>query len=66
MTAKEFVKEKMPKARAERQVQGRVKGMTKAYYLIRDGRASMYFAQGKTESAAWVAARKRIQEIESK
>lgn len=31
MTSKEFVKLKYPKAKAERQVQGRIKGLQKVY-----------------------------------
>lgn len=60
MTAKEFVKEKMPNAKAERHVSGRVKGMQSVYWLIRDGRDSMWFAEGTSESNAWVNAKKRI------
>ena len=57
MTAKEIVKEHMPKARAERQKTNR--GET--YWLIRNGRDYMYFAEGKTESNAWVNAKKIIE-----
>lgn len=64
MTAKEFVKSKMPNARAERHVRGMVKGMQGVYWLIRDGRQTMYFASGKSESNAWVEAKKRIIENE--
>ena len=58
MTAKEFVRSVMPNARAERHVEGRVVG--KPYWLIRDGRNSMYFSIGKTESNAWVEAKKKL------
>lgn len=58
MTAKEYVKSKMPNARAERHVEGQIIG--KPYWLIRDGRNTMYFASGKTESNAWVEAKKRL------
>lgn len=64
MTAKEFVKSKMPNARAERHVRGMIKGMQEVYWLIRDGRQTMYFASGKSESNAWVEAKKRIVENE--
>lgn len=56
MTAKEFVKSKMPNARAERHKQAR----GKTYWLIRNGRASMWFSCGDTESQAWVSAKKNI------
>jgi len=64
MTAKEFVKSKMPNARAERHVRGMIKGMQEVYWLIRDGRQTMYFVSGKSESNAWVEAKKRIIEKE--
>lgn len=64
MTAKEFVKERYPNARAERQVRGMIKGMQEVYYLIRDGRNTMYMASGKSESNAWVNAKKYILERE--
>ena len=60
MTAKEFVKERYPNARAERQVRGMIKGMQTAYYLIRERGKSMYMASGKSESNAWVNAKKSI------
>ena len=65
MTAKDFVKQTYPKAQAERQVTGRAE----VYWLIRDGRATMYMATGSTESKAWVEAKKWIiknQKSESK
>ena len=64
MTAKEFVKERYPNARAERQVKGMIKGMQEVYYLNRDGRNTMYMASGKSESNAWVNAKKYILERE--
>ena len=60
MTAKEFVKERFPNVRAEEQVRGMIKGMQEKYYLIRDGRNTMYMASGKSESNAWVNAKKCI------
>ena len=42
MTAKEFVKERYPNARAERQVRGMIKGMQTAYYLIRERGKSLW------------------------
>lgn len=50
MTAKEFVKEKYPKASAERHVSGMIKGLQEVYWLIRDGRNTMYMASGNSES----------------
>jgi hypothetical protein len=63
MTAKEFVKEKFPNARVEKQVKGRVAG--EPYWLIRDGRATMYMAIGTSESNAWVNAKNKIIEREN-
>jgi hypothetical protein len=60
MTAKEFVREKFPNARVEKHTQGMIKGMQETYYLIRNGRQTMYMASGKTESNAWVNAKKLI------
>jgi hypothetical protein len=62
MTAKEFVKERLPNARAERHVNGMIVGIP--YWLIRDGRNTMYLASGKTESNAWVNAKKKLLENE--
>jgi hypothetical protein len=65
MKAKDFVLSRYPKARAERQVSGgRVKGMKKAYYLIRPELHVMYIGSGDTESKAWIDARDRIIENE--
>ena len=58
MTAKEFVKERLPNAHAKRQVQGRIKGLQEIYWLIRDGNKTMYIVTGKTESNAWVKCKK--------
>jgi hypothetical protein len=63
MTAKEYVKNKLPNARAERHVEGRIIG--KPYWLIRDGMNTMYLASGKTESNAWVNAKKILMERDS-
>lgn len=61
MTAKEFVKIKFPRATSERHVKGRIKGLQEVYYLIRENRlANMYMATGKSESNAWVNAKKHI------
>jgi len=65
MTAKEFVKERYPKARAERQRTGSNTTFGETYWLIRDGRETMYMAEGKTESNAWVNAKKKILEREA-
>lgn len=64
MTAKEYVKSKVPHARAERQVKGKVAGLKEVYWLIREGRATGYMASGKSESNAWVNAKKFIDEKE--
>lgn len=61
MTAKEFVKSKMPNARPEKQ---KTNG-GEAYYLIRDGRTTGYFSYGETESKAWKNAKERIIEQEN-
>jgi hypothetical protein len=66
MTAKEFVLEKCPTARAERQVSGRIKGMQTVYYLIRERRQTMYMAEGKSESNAWVNAKNFLLERDAK
>jgi len=58
MTAKEFVQQKCPTAMAERQVSGMIKGVQRVYYLIRERGQIMYMAEGKTESNAWVNAKK--------
>jgi len=42
MTSKQFVKEVFPKARVERHVRGRIKGMQEVYYLIRNGTETMW------------------------
>lgn len=60
MTAEEFVKQHMPTARAERQVSGMIKGMQTVYWLIRESGKTFYFCEGKTESNAWVNAKKKI------
>ena len=58
MTAKEYVKTRYPKSRAERHVEGKIIG--KPYWLIRNGNETMYIAQGKSESNAWVNAKNRL------
>lgn len=60
VSAKEFVKAHVPNANAEKQVQGRIKGLQKTYWLIRDGNSTMYMAEGDTEAKAWKAAMLRI------
>lgn len=64
MTAKEFVKSKMPKARAEKHKEGRIKGLQRTYWLIRDGREYFYFANGDTESKAWKKAKEKLLKID--
>ena len=65
MKNKDYVIDKMPNAKAERQVQGRIKGLQRVYWLIRDGRNTMYFAEGETEAKAWKSAKERIVSLES-
>ena len=61
-SAKDYVKSRFPNARAEKQVQGRVTGFQKTYWLIRDGNATMYMASGDTEPKAWKNAKEFIDE----
>jgi hypothetical protein len=56
VSAKEFVKAHVPNAKVEKQVQGRIKGLQKTFWLIRDGNSTMYMAEGDTEAKAWNAA----------
>ena len=65
MTAKEFVKSRFPKARAEKQYAFAMIGK-RAYYLIRNGDDYMYMASGETESKAWVNTKKMIEKNEIK
>lgn len=59
MTAKEFVKQYHPNAISESHLDARIGG--KRYWLIRlNPRDTMYFAIGKTESNAWVEAKKNV------
>ena len=60
MTSKEFVKTRYPKARAEKHLKGRVKGMQEVYWLIFPEFGKMYLASGKTESNAWKNAKEHI------
>ena len=57
MTAKEFVLKNYPSARAEKQ---KTNG-GEVYWLIRMGRATMYFSEGETQSKAWINAKKKIE-----
>ena len=66
MTSKEFVQNELPNARCERQVKGNIKGLQEVYFLIRNGRETMYIASGKSESNAWVNAKKFIEKQKSK
>lgn len=66
MKAKDFVKSRFPKAKAERHVSGgRVKGMGKPYYLIRPATHEMWIGNGDTESKAWIDAKERIMDRET-
>jgi hypothetical protein len=60
MTAKEFVKNLMPNAKSEKHKSGMIKGLQETYWLIRDGNNYFYFSIGKTESNAWVNAKKKL------
>lgn len=66
MEAKEFVKERYPKARAERHRKGSNTFFGDTYWLIRNGMETMYMASGKSESDAWLNAKKKILEREYK
>jgi hypothetical protein len=59
MTSKDFVLSRYPNMKSERNKTG-FKG--NGYYLIRDGRNTIYFSEGKTESKAWVSAKEKIKE----
>jgi hypothetical protein len=63
MTSKEFVKERMPKAKAERHKTNGV--LPEVYWLIRNGRETMWFASGNSESNAWVNAKNKIKDAEA-
>lgn len=56
MTSEEFVKSHLPKAKAEKHTTNR----GESYYLIRDGRATMYLASGETKAKAWKNAKEYI------
>jgi hypothetical protein len=64
MTAKEYVRSKVPNARAERQVKGKIAGFKEVYWLIRDGGSNDYMASGKSESNAWKNAKVFVDERE--
>ncbi len=56
MTAKEYIKNVYPKARAERQ-----KTTTReVYWLIRPEPNAMYISTGKTELGAWLNGKKQL------
>lgn len=57
MTAKDFVKQHYPNAKAESH---KPNGFAPRYWLIRDGRSVMYMAEGETQSKAWVNAKKYV------
>ena len=66
MTAKEFVKKRIPYARAEKQINGMVKGFQTTYWLIREIGKTMYLGSGETEAKAWKAAKDYIIHNDSK
>lgn len=62
MTAKEYVKEKYPKSRAERHRE--LNGKT--YWLIRNRNNTMPISSGKSEKNAWENAKNHIKENETR
>lgn len=62
MKAKEFVLSHVPNARAESHLRGAnvVRALQKKYWLIRDGRASMWMGCGDTQAEAWKDAKNTI------
>lgn len=60
MTAKEFCLQYNPNLRIESQIQGRIKGLKKKYYLVRELGATGYLVSGDTESKAWKNAKEYI------
>ena len=56
MTAKQFVLSQYPKAKAERL---KIHSY-RTYWIIRNNRATMYMAEGKTEKEAWKNAKNLI------
>jgi hypothetical protein len=65
MTAKEFVMQKMPTAKVEKHKTRGGKNFSYTYYLIRELGSIDSFASGRTESNAWVNAKKNILEQEN-
>ncbi len=59
MTAKEFVRSKIPNARAERQKQRN----REVYWLIRPDTHDMYIASESTEQKAWNKAKKYLEDL---
>ena len=64
MTAKEFVKQHYPNARAESHYAFALLRKVK-YWLIRDGNSSGYMANGETEAKAWKNAKIFVQQLKS-
>jgi hypothetical protein len=60
MTSKDFALSRYPNMKSERHKTG-FKGRD-VYYLIRDGRNTIYFSEGKNESKAWVSAKEKEKE----
>lgn len=63
MTAEEKVKIQFPNARAERYVQGKIKGLQRTYWLIWSDfslRGGVRIGEGATRSSAWVDAKRYI------
>ena len=63
MTAKEFVKSKLPTAKAEYQYALTLMGKRK-YWLIRERGNYMYVSSGESEYKAWSNAKKRLIETQ--
>lgn len=59
MTNEEFVKERMPTAKAESHKTSGPLGKT--YWLIRERGMTMYFAEGDTKAKAWKDAKESLE-----
>lgn len=60
MTAKEFVKSKFPRARAEKYQQGKIRYGSSTYYIVWSELRGQRLATADTEGKAWTAAKKNI------
>lgn len=69
MTSEQFVKQRFPRAYAERYVSGRIRGMGVVYYLVwtcHSREEKMRLSEGKSASNAWVNAKANIIEQEKR